>query len=84
VGRFRLGMCRPLTETGSSSPDPPYLERPPKRRLISSVCVVKQSAARVQRIGLALDFVMIVLSETVLSETVLVLDGCLNCGDADR
>jgi hypothetical protein len=25
-----------------------------------------------------------VLSETVLSETVLVLDGCLNCGDADR
>jgi uncharacterized protein YjbI with pentapeptide repeats len=24
------------------------------------------------------------LSETVLSETVLVLDGCLNCGDADR
>jgi uncharacterized protein YjbI with pentapeptide repeats len=25
-----------------------------------------------------------VLSETVLSETVLILDGCLNCGDADR
>jgi hypothetical protein len=24
------------------------------------------------------------LSETVLSETVLVLDGCLNGGDADR
>jgi hypothetical protein len=35
------------------------------------------------------DFVVLVLSETVLSETVLsetvlVLDGCLNCGDADR
>jgi hypothetical protein len=25
-----------------------------------------------------------VLSETILSETVLVLDGCLNCGTADR
>ena len=35
---------------------------------------------------IASDFVVIVLSETVLSETVLVLvlDGCLNCGDADR
>jgi hypothetical protein len=27
---------------------------------------------------------IVVLSEAVLSETVLVLDGCLNCGDADR
>ena len=27
------------------------------------------------------DFVVLVLSEAVLSETVLVLDGCLNCGD---
>ena len=44
------------------------------------------------RSSLASDFVVIVLSEavlsfprrTVLSETVLVLDGCLNCGDADR
>jgi hypothetical protein len=27
-----------------------------------------------------LDFVVLVLSEAVLSETVLVLDGCLNCG----
>ncbi|MCE2752133.1 MAG: hypothetical protein LW720_09610, partial [Pirellula sp.] len=36
---------------------------------------------------LASDFVVLVLSplrRTVLSETVLVLDGCLNCGDADR
>jgi hypothetical protein len=32
---------------------------------------------------LASDFVVLVLSEAVLSETVLVLDGCLNCGDAD-
>ena len=30
------------------------------------------------------DFVVLVLSEAVLSETVLVLDVCLNCGDADR
>ena len=33
------------------------------------------------------DFVVLVLSpprRTVLSETVLVLDGCLNCGAADR
>jgi len=29
---------------------------------------------------LSLDFVVLVLSEAVLSETVLVLDGCLNCG----
>ena len=34
--------------------------------------------------ALASDFVVLVLSEAVLSETVLVLDGCLNCGDADR
>jgi hypothetical protein len=27
---------------------------------------------------------VLVLSEAVLSETVLVLDGCLNCGDADE
>ena len=33
---------------------------------------------------IASDFIVIVLSETVLSETVLVLDGCLTCGDADR
>jgi len=33
---------------------------------------------------LASDFVVLVLSEAVLSETVLVLDGCLNGGDADR
>ena len=33
---------------------------------------------------LASDFVVLVLSEAVLSETVLVLDGCLNCGAADR
>jgi hypothetical protein len=26
---------------------------------------------------------VLVLSEAVLSETVLVLDGCLKCGDAD-
>jgi len=36
---------------------------------------------RHQQLG---DFVVLVLSEAVLSETVLVLDGCLNCGDADR
>ena len=30
------------------------------------------------------DFVVLVLSEAVLSETVLVLDGCLYCGAADR
>ena len=34
--------------------------------------------------ALASDFVVLVLSEAVLSETVLVLDGCLNLGDADR
>jgi len=28
--------------------------------------------------------VVLVLSKAVLSETVLVLDGCSNCGDADR
>jgi hypothetical protein len=33
---------------------------------------------------LAWDFVVLVLSEAVLSETVLVLDGCLNCGDTAR
>ena len=36
---------------------------------------------------LASDFVVLVLSpprRTVLSETVLVLDGCSNCSDADR
>jgi len=33
---------------------------------------------------LASDFVVLVLSEAVLSETVLVLDGCLTCDDADR
>jgi hypothetical protein len=33
--------------------------------------------------ALASDFVVLVLSEAVLSETVLVLDGCLKCGDAD-
>ena len=32
----------------------------------------------------ASDFVVLVLSEAVLSEAVLVLDGCLNCDDADR
>jgi hypothetical protein len=30
------------------------------------------------------DFVVLVLSEAVLSETVLVLDGCLNCGVTAR
>ena len=34
--------------------------------------------------ALASDFVVLVLSEAVLSEAVLVLDGCLNRGDADR
>jgi hypothetical protein len=34
--------------------------------------------------ALASDFVVLVLSDAVLSETVLVLNGCLNCGDADR
>ena len=33
---------------------------------------------------LASDFVVLVLSEAVLSETVLVLDDCLNCCDAVR
>jgi hypothetical protein len=33
---------------------------------------------------IASNFVVLVLSEAVLRETVLVLDGCLNCGDADR
>jgi hypothetical protein len=33
---------------------------------------------------IASDFVVLVLSEAVLSATVLVLAGCLNCGDADR
>ena len=32
----------------------------------------------------ASDFVVLVLSEAVLSEAVLVLDGCLNGGDAER
>jgi len=34
--------------------------------------------------ALTSDFVVLVLSEAVLSETVLVLDGCLNCGAADQ
>ena len=36
--------------------------------------------------ALSLDFVVLVLSEAVLSATVLVLvlDGCLNCGAADQ
>jgi len=34
--------------------------------------------------ALASDIVVLVLSEAVLSETVLVLDGCLNLADADR
>jgi hypothetical protein len=34
--------------------------------------------------SIASDFVVLVLSEAVLSETVLVLDGCWNGGDADR
>jgi hypothetical protein len=34
--------------------------------------------------SLASDFVVLVLSEAVLSETVLVLDGCSNFGDFDR
>ena len=34
--------------------------------------------------ALASDFVVLVLSEAVLSATVLVLDGCLNCGAADQ
>ena len=33
---------------------------------------------------LASDFVVLVLSATVLSATVLVLDGCFSCDDADR
>jgi len=33
--------------------------------------------------ALASDFVVLVLSEAVLSETVLVLDGCSNFGDAE-
>lgn len=33
--------------------------------------------------SIASNFVLPVLSETVLSETVLVFDGCLNCGDAE-
>jgi hypothetical protein len=37
-----------------------------------------------RRSCLASDFVVLVLSEAVLSETVLVLDGCLDRGDADR
>ena len=34
-----------------------------------------------QEQSIASDFVVLVI---VLSETVLVLDGCLDCGDADR
>ena len=34
--------------------------------------------------ALSSDFVVLVLSEAVLSATVLVLDGCLNCGAADQ
>ena len=42
-----------------------------------------------KRTCIASDFVVFVLSEAVLSEAVLseavlVLDGCLNCGAADR
>ena len=33
---------------------------------------------------IASDFFVLVLSEAVLSATVLVLDGCSNCSDADR
>jgi hypothetical protein len=35
-----------------------------------------------RRSCLASDFVVLVLSEAVLSETVLVLDGYLNCGNS--
>ena len=34
--------------------------------------------------ALSSDFDVFVLSEAVLSATVLVLDGCLNCGDTAR
>jgi hypothetical protein len=45
-----------------------------------------QQANLITRSCLASDFVVLVLSpprRTVLSETVLVLDGCSNCSDAD-
>jgi hypothetical protein len=43
-----------------------------------------RAAADAERSCLASDFVVLVLSEAVLSATVLVLDGCLNYGTADR
>jgi hypothetical protein len=47
---------------------------------------VRRRRLRVEMVdrALASDFVVLVLSEAVLSETVLVLDGCLKLGDADR
>jgi hypothetical protein len=53
------------------------------RMLVTQLLVLGDLFVR----ALASDFVVLVLSpprRTVLSETVLVLDGCLNCGNADR
>jgi ABC-type phosphonate transport system ATPase subunit len=50
------------------------------RMLVTQLLVLGDLFVR----ALASDFVVLVLSEAVLSETVLVLDGCSNCGDADR
>jgi hypothetical protein len=53
------------------------------RMLVTQLLVLGDLFVR----ALALDFVVLVLSpprRTVLSETVLVLDGCLNCCDAAR
>jgi hypothetical protein len=55
------------------------------RSVVFDVCKASSShSVRGILSCLASDFVVLVLSEAVLSETVLVLDGCLNCGDADR
>jgi len=53
----------------------------PMERTLPRCALQRRSSARS---CLASDFVVLVLSEAVLSETVLVLDGCLNCGTADR
>jgi hypothetical protein len=48
-----------------------------QKRVLSELLWVKRSC-------IVSDFVVLVLSEAVLSATVLVLDGCSNCSDADR
>ena len=70
----------------------PSVNNGPISRICRSVLAWVRSGNQWNRNGklvdppgsIASDFVVLVLSEAVLSETVLVLDGCWNGGDADR